>query len=155
MKAGVSDPHHYYGFTSTFVDINNDGKVDLLVANDSSANYLYINNGDGTFDDQSYSSGFALNQSGRETASMGLAVGDYKNNGMVDLYTTTFSDDYKPLFENKGDANFSEITAHAGIAEVTYPFLGWGTGFIDYDNDGWKDIMSVSYTHLYATDGDK
>ena len=144
VKAGVSDPHHYYGFTSTFVDINNDGKVDLLVANDSSANYLYINNGDGTFDDQSYSSGFALNQSGRETASMGLAVGDYKNNGMVDLYTTTFSDDYKPLFENKGDANFSEITAHAGIAEVTYPFLGWGTGFIDYDNDGWKDIMSIN-----------
>jgi hypothetical protein len=144
VKAGVSDTHHFYGFTSTFVDVNNDGKVDLLVANDSSANYLYINNGDGTFDDESYSSGFALNQSGRETASMGLAVGDYKNTGMVDLYTTTFSDDYKPLFENKGDANFSEITAHAGIAEVTYPFLGWGTGFIDYDNDGWKDIMSVN-----------
>jgi hypothetical protein len=144
VKAGVSDPHHFYGFSSTFVDVNNDGKVDLLVANDSSSNYLYINNGDGTFDDQSYSSGFALNQSGRETASMGLAVGDYKNTGMVDLYTTTFSDDYNTLFENKGDANFSEITSRAGIAEITYPFLGWGTGFIDYDNDGWKDIMVVN-----------
>jgi hypothetical protein len=75
---------------------------------------------------------------------MGLAVGDYKNTGMVDFYTTTFSDDYNTLFENKGDANFSEITSRAGIAEITYPFLGWGTGFIDYDNDGWKDIMVVN-----------
>src|SRR5580658_3432435 len=78
-KAGVSDPKHYYGFSSTFVDVNNDGKVDLLVANDSSSNYLYINNGDGTFEDQSYTSGYALNENGRETASMGIAVGDYLN----------------------------------------------------------------------------
>jgi hypothetical protein len=147
-KAGVNDPHHYYGFSSTFVDVNNDGKVDLVVANDSSPNFLYLNKGDGTFEDVSYYSGFALNQSGRETASMGLAVGDYKNSGMVDMYTTTFSDDYKTLFENKGDGNFSEITSRAGIAEVTYPFLSWGTQFIDYDNDGWKDIMSVS-GHIY------
>ncbi|MBB6145856.1 hypothetical protein HNQ77_003826 [Silvibacterium bohemicum] len=143
-KAGVSDPHHYYGFSSTFVDVNNDGKVDLVVANDSSSNFLYLNNGDGTFEDASYYSGFALNQTGRETASMGLAVGDYKNTGMVDMYTTTFSDDYKTLYENKGNGNFSEITSRAGIAEVTYPFLSWGAEFIDYDNDGWKDIMVVS-----------
>lgn len=144
VKAGVADEHKYYGFTSTFVDVNNDGKVDLLVANDSSANYLYLNKGDGTFEDASYVSGFALNQSGREAASMGLAVGDYKNTGMVDLYTTTFSDDYNTLFENEGDGNFSEITARAGIAEITYPFLGWGTAFLDYDNDGWKDILVVN-----------
>ncbi len=143
-KAGVADPLKFYGFTSTFVDLNNDGKLDLVVANDSSSNYLYLNKGDGTFDDQSYSSGFALNQSGRETASMGLAAGDYKNNGMVDLYTTTFSDDYNTLFENEGDGNFSEITARLGIAEITYPFLGWGTAFVDYDNDGWKDLMVVN-----------
>jgi hypothetical protein len=74
---------------------------------------------------------------------MGIAVGDYRNNGLVDLYTTTFSDDYKTLFRNDGDGNFSEITTKVGIAEVTYPFLSWGTEFIDYDNDGWKDIMFV------------
>ncbi|AXC09777.1 ASPIC/UnbV domain protein [Acidisarcina polymorpha] len=147
-KAGVSDTHHYYGFSSTFVDVNNDGKVDLIVADDSTPNYLYINKGDGTFDDASFYSGFALNQAARETASMGLAVGDYLNNGRVDLYTTTFSDDYKTLFRNEGDGNFSEITPQMGIAEVTYPFLSWGTEFIDYDNDGWKDIMSVS-GHVY------
>jgi hypothetical protein len=142
-KAGVSDPKHYYGFSSTFVDVNNDGKVDLIVANDSTPNYLYLNQGDGTFENASFYSGFALNQAARETASMGIAVGDYRNNGLVDLYTTTFSDDYKTLFRNDGDGNFSEITTKVGIAEVTYPFLSWGTEFIDYDNDGWKDIMFV------------
>jgi len=143
-KAGVSDKDRYYGFSSTFVDVNNDGKVDLVVSNDSSPNYLYLNNGDGTFEDASYYSGFALNQNGRETASMGLAVGDYLNNGSVDLYSTTFSDDYDTLFRNDGKGNFSEISSKLGLAELTGPFLSWGTQFIDYDNDGWKDIMTVS-----------
>ena len=147
-KAGVSDKDHYYGFTGTFVDINNDGKVDLLVTNDSSPNYLYINNGDGTFEDQSFYSGFALNQNGLEQAGMGLAIGDYLNNGLIDLYTGTFSDDYKPLFRNKGDAAFTEISPRIGIAAPTYPFLTWATEFIDYDNDGWKDIFLVN-GHVY------
>ena len=148
VKAGVSDPTHNYGFSSTFVDLNNDGKVDLVVANDSTPSYLYINKGDGTFEDASFYSGFALNQDARETANMGLAVGDYKNNGLVDLYTGTFSDDYKPLFENLGKGNFSEIAPQMGIAEVTYPFLTWATEFIDYDNDGWKDIF-LANGHVY------
>jgi enediyne biosynthesis protein E4 len=147
-KAGVSDKRHYYGFSSTFVDIDNDGKVDLIVTDDSSPNYLYINKGDGTFQDSSFYSGFALNQDARETASMGLAVGDYMNNGRLDLYTTTFSDDYKTLYRNDGDANFVDITPKMGIAEPTYPFLSWGTAFFDYDNDGWKDLMFVS-GHVY------
>jgi hypothetical protein len=148
VKAGVSDKEHYYGFTGTFVDINNDGKVDLIVTNDSSPNYLYINNGDGTFEDQSFYSGFALNQNGLEQAGMGLAIGDYMNNGLLDLYTGTFSDDYKPLFRNKGDAAFTEISPRIGIAAPTYPFLTWATEFIDYDNDGWKDIFLVN-GHVY------
>jgi hypothetical protein len=143
-KAGVSDKRGYYGFSSTFVDVNNDGKVDLVVSNDSSPNYLYINNGDGTFEDASYYSGFALNQQGFETANMGVAVGDYLNNGLVDLFTTTFSDDYKTLFRNQGDANFTEVSPEMGIAQITYPFLSWATEFIDYDNDGWKDIMAIN-----------
>jgi enediyne biosynthesis protein E4 len=143
-KAGVSDEAGYYGFTATFVDVNNDGKVDLVVTDDSTPSYLYLNKGDGTFDDTSYESGFALNQSGKEQANMGLAVGDYTNNGLVDLYTGTFSDDYKPLFKNGGDAAFTEISPQMGIASVTYPFLTWATEFIDYDNDGWKDIFLVN-----------
>jgi enediyne biosynthesis protein E4 len=147
-KAGVSDKRRYYGFSSTFVDIDDDGKVDLIVADDSSPNYLYINKGDGTFQDASFYSGFALNQDARETASMGVAVGDFLNNGRLDLYTTTFSDDYKTLYRNYGDGNFVDVTPQMGIAEATYPFLSWGTAFFDYDNDGWKDLMFVS-GHVY------
>ncbi len=147
-KAGVSDKRRYYGFSSTFVDIDNDGKVDLLVTDDSSPNYLYLNKGDGTFQDASFYSGFALNQDARETASMGLAVGDYANTGRLDLYTTTFSDDYKTLYRNDGEGNFVDITPQMNMAEPTYPFLSWGTEFFDYDNDGWKDLMFVA-GHVY------
>ena len=141
-KAGVSDANGYYGFTSVFADLNNDGKVDLLVADDSTPNYLYINKGNGTFEDDSYASGYALNENGRETASMGVAVGDYQNNGRLGLFNTTFSDDYDVLYRNDGDANFTDDSYAAGVAEVTVPFLGWATEFIDYDNDGWKDLFA-------------
>jgi len=147
-KAGVSDPNAYYGLTAVFADTNNDGKVDLAVANDSTPNYLYVNKGNGTFEDASYASGYALNENGRETASMGIAVGDYLNNGWIDLYDTVFSDDYNPLYRNEGDANFTDVSYQAGIAEVTIPFLGWGTGFLDFDNDGWKDLF-VANGHVY------
>jgi enediyne biosynthesis protein E4 len=147
-KAGVSDKNGYYGMSSVFIDVNNDGKPDLLVTNDSTPNYLYINKGDGTFEDDSYASGYALNENGRETASMGLATGDYRNNGLIDVYNTVFSDDYNPLYRNDGDANFTDISYQIGIAEPTIPFLGWGTAFFDYDNDGWKDII-VANGHVY------
>jgi hypothetical protein len=148
QKAGVSDPGKYYGFTAIFVDVNDDGRPDLLVANDSTPNYLYINKGDGTFDDRSYVSGFALNNEGREIASMGLAVGDYLNNGLLDLLVTDFSDDYKALFRNDGQASFTEVAGEAGLAQIPVPFVGWGDGLIDYDNDGWKDAMMIN-GHVY------
>ena len=148
VKAGVADKPGYYGLASAFVDVNNDGKPDLLVADDSTPNYLYLNKGDGTFEDASYSSGYALNKDGRETASMGIAYGDERNDGLLDIFNTTFSDDYKPLYRNDGDANFTDISYEAQIGELTIPFLGWGTAFFDFDNDGWKDLMFVS-GHVY------
>jgi enediyne biosynthesis protein E4 len=144
MKAGVSDPNNYYGLGALFVDVNNDGKADLVVANDSTPNYLYINKGDGTFDDQSYISGFALNQDGREVANMGLAAGDYENSGHLDLVSTDFSDDYDLVFHNDGTGNFSDLSYKSGIAGPTIPFVGFGDGFLDYDNDGWKDLLIVN-----------
>ena len=148
QKAGVSDSHAYYGLTAVFADLNNDGKVDLLVANDSSPNYLYVNKDNGTFEDTSFGSGYAFNEDARETASMGVAIGDYRNNGLLDIYNTVFSDDYNTLYRNDGDGNFTEISYQANIALVTIPFLGWGTGFLDYDNDGWKDLFVVN-GHVY------
>ena len=147
-KAGVNDPNAYYGLASVFVDLNNDGKVDLVVADDSTPNYLYLNKGNGTFEDASYVSGYALNENGRETASMGIAVGDYQNNGLVDLFNTTFSDDYDVLYRNDGGANFTDVSYQAGIAEPTIPFLGWGDGFTDFDNDGWQDLF-IANGHVY------
>jgi hypothetical protein len=148
VKAGVADAHGYYGLTSLFVDVNGDGRLDLLVADDSTPNYLYLNKGDGTFEDVSFASGYALNESGRETASMGIAVGDFRHRGLLDVYNTTFSDDYNPLYRNDGDANFTDVSYEMGIAEATIPFLGWGTAFLDYDNDGWLDLMVVN-GHVY------
>ncbi|MBS1852514.1 MAG: CRTAC1 family protein [Acidobacteria bacterium] len=148
LKAGVNDASGYYGLASAFVDLNNDGKLDLVVANDSTPNYLYVNKGNGTFEDASYISGYALNENGRETASMGIAIGDYRNNGLLDLYDTVFSDDYNPLYRNDGDGNFTDVSYQMGMAEPTIPFLGWGDGFLDYDNDGWLDLF-VSNGHVY------
>jgi hypothetical protein len=148
VKAGVEDKDRYYGFSTIFVDINGDGKPDLVVGNDSEPNFLYINKGDGTFDDQSYVSGFALNKDGREIASMGIAVGDYENNGLIDFFVSDFGDDYKVLYHNDGDASFTDVSYKAGLAQPTIPFVGWGDGFFDYDNDGWLDLFEVN-GHVY------
>jgi hypothetical protein len=148
VKAGVDDKPGFYGLGAVFVDMNHDGKVDLLVGNDSTPNYMYLNKGDGTFEDVSYSSGFALNEAGRETASMGIAVGDYENNGNLAIFDTTFSDDYKPFYRNEGDGNLTDISYQLGIAEVSIPFLSWGDAFFDYDNDGYKDLMMAD-GHVY------
>ncbi|MBK8810924.1 MAG: CRTAC1 family protein [Acidobacteria bacterium] len=147
-KVGVKDDGNYYGFSSAFVDVDDDRDLDLLVVNDSTAKQLYINNGDGTFEETGYPSGIALNENGREQAGMGLGVGDYDNDGRVDFHITNFSDDSNTLYRNDGETNFTDITFQAGLGETTIPFLGWGTSFIDYDNDGWKDVI-VANGHVY------
>lgn len=147
-KVGVKDDGNYYGFSSVFVDIDDDKDLDLLVVNDSTPKQLYINKGDGTFEESGYPSGIALNENGREQAGMGLAVGDYDNDGRVDFHITNFSDDSNVLYRNDGETNFTDITFQSGLGEPTIPFLGWGTSFLDYDNDGWKDIL-VANGHVY------
>ncbi len=149
-KVGVTDELKGYGFSSVFVDVDDDQDLDLLVVNDSTPKQLYLNKGDGTFEEVGYPSGIALNENGREQAGMGLAVGDYDNDGQVDFHITNFSDDSNTLYRNDGDTNFTDITFQAGLGEPTIPFLGWGTSFIDYDNDGWKDVMVVN-GHVYPT----
>jgi enediyne biosynthesis protein E4 len=162
QKAGVEDKDKAYGFTSIFISLNASGRPDLVVGNDSTPNFLYVNKGNGTFDDQSYPSGFALNDAGREIASMGIAAGDYENNGEVDFFVSDFGDDYKVLYRSDGtgapagkapagavpNASFTDVSYRTGVAQPTIPFVGWGTGFLDYDNDGWQDLFMVS-GHVY------
>lgn len=149
QRAGVSDAAGFYGLAAAWLDLNNDGWVDLLVANDSVPNYLYLNRGNGTFEDASLLSGFALNEDGRAQASMGIAAGDYNHDGWVDLYLTHFSDDYNTLYRNEGDGFFADVSRQTGLAVVTLPFLSWGTAFIDYDNDGHADLF-VANGHVYS-----
>jgi hypothetical protein len=148
VKAGLSDADGYYGLAAVFVDVDDDGWVDLAVANDSTPNYLYRNRHNGTFEDTGYASGFALSEDGREQASMAIGVGDYNRDGKVDLFTTTFSDDYKTLYRNDGGGNFSDVTYRSGLGEATVPFLAWGAGFLDFDNDGLLDIF-IANGHVY------
>ncbi len=148
VKAGVNDPQKYYGFASAFVQVDEDKLLDLMVVNDSTPNQLYINKGDGTFEEIGYPSGVALNENGREQAGMGLAVGDYDNDGRVDFHITNFSDDSNVLYHNDGESNFTDVTFQAGLGEPSIPFLGWGTSFLDFDNDGWLDLFVVN-GHVY------
>jgi hypothetical protein len=148
LKAGVADHEGRYGFASVFADIDDDGWPDLIVANDSTPNYLYRSRHDGTFEDVSYMSGFALNEEGRAQASMGIALGDYNRTGRLSLFITTFSDDYKTLYRNDGDSGFTDVSFKAGLGSPTIPFLGWGTGFFDYDNDGLLDLF-IANGHVY------
>jgi len=147
-KLKVDDPDGYFGLGVLFADVNGDGKPDLLVANDTSPNYLYINKGDGTFEDDSYLNGYAFNKDGREIANMGIAAGDYENNGHLSIVNTDFSDDYNVLFQNDGEGNFTDVSYRTGIAQSSIPFVSFADGFLDYDNDGWKDLLIVN-GHVY------
>jgi len=147
-KLGVDDPDGFYGLGVLFADVNNDGKPDLLVANDTSPNYLYINKGNGTFEEEGYLSGYALNKDGREIANMGIAAGDYENNGHLSIVNTDFADDNNVLFQNDGTGNFTDVGWISGIAQPSVPFVSFADGFLDYDNDGWKDLLIIN-GHVY------
>ncbi len=147
-EAGVADVKGLYGFGVAWFDFDDDGKLDLFVANDSGPNYLYRNLGNGHFEDVSYPSGAALDGNGRDQAHMGVAIGDYDNDGRDDIEITNFADDFNVLYRNHGDGSFTDVSFRAGIAQASIPFLGWGTNFVDYDNDGWLDLLTVN-GHVY------
>jgi hypothetical protein len=147
-QAGVDDRKGLYGFGVAWIDLDDDGRLDLLVANDSGPNYVYRNAGNGRFDDISYPSGAALDGSGREQAHMGVAVGDYDNDGRNDIHITNFADDFNVLYRNHDGTSFTDVSFKSGLAQVSIPFLGWGTDFLDYDNDGWLDLLVVN-GHVY------
>src|SRR6185295_9508990 len=120
-RAGVADKAGLYGFGVAFFDYDDDGKLDLFVANDSTPNYVYRNRGDGTFQDVSYASGAALDDAGREQAHMGVAVGDYDNDGRDDLHVTNFANDFNVLYHNDDGRTFTDVTTAVGLTLPSTP----------------------------------
>ncbi len=146
--AGVSDPNGYYGMQVIWADFNNVGRPDAYVSNDSTPKYLYKNEGNGKFSEIGLESGTAVNEDGSEQASMGIAVGDYNHTGRPSLYVTNFSDEYSALYRNDGNWSFSDVSYKSGVAVPSLPYVKWGTAFVDLDNDGWLDLITVS-GHVY------
>ncbi|MCZ6670836.1 MAG: VCBS repeat-containing protein, partial [Acidobacteria bacterium] len=135
--AGLRVDAGHYGLGVIFADYDNDGDLDLYVANDSQPNFLYRNDGNGHFTDVGYRSGVAFNEEGREQAGMGVDFGDYDNDGDLDLFVTNFSQDTNTLYENQGKGTFADRTYLMNLGADSLHFLGWGTAFFDADNDGW------------------
>jgi hypothetical protein len=147
-QAGVSDKEGYYGLATAWGDYDNDGYPDLYVANDTTPNYLYHNNRNGTFTEVGAKAGVAYSEDGREQAGMGVDFEDYNNDGWLDIVVTNFSDDTNTLYRNTGKGFFTDVSVSSGIAEDSYRDLSWGTGFFDFNNDGFKDLF-VANGHIY------
>ncbi len=146
-RTGITRSSGTYGLGVSTLDFNDDGWVDLYVANDSNPSALYINQRDGTFKDVAVEAGCAYSQDGKPQAGMGVAVGDYDRNGTVDLFKTNFAGDTSTLYANGGKGFCDDRTFAAGIGLNTR-WLGWGVGFVDLDNDGWLDLFIVN-GHVY------
>ncbi len=145
-KRGLIAPLRY-GLGVCASDYDNDGDLDLFVANDSTGNFLFRNRGRGQFDEVAVASGVAYNEDGNTQACMGTDFGDYDNDGNLDLIVTNFARDTNTLYRNERNGFFSDATTRAGHRD-SYPYMGWGVGFVDFDNDGWKDLYVVN-GHLY------
>jgi hypothetical protein len=149
--AGVEDNERRHGFSVVMDDFNGDGRTDIFVANDSDANYLYLNRGNGSFVESGLTAGVGVNADGAYQANMGIAAGDYDGDGRVDLLTTTFEDAYYPLFHQSAPGVFEDVAIPMGLGFTT-PLLGWGCGFADFDNDGKPDLW-LANGHVYPNVG--
>jgi len=146
-KAHIDQTPGHYALGVTSFDFDDDGWPDIYVACDSTSSILYRNNHDGTFTDVAVTAGAAFNEDGREQAGMGTSIGDFDGDGRLDIFKTNFSDDTSTLYKNNGDGTFSDVTFAAGLGLHTQ-YLGWGTMFLDFDNDGWPDLI-VANGHVY------
>jgi hypothetical protein len=148
VKAGVHDDIGYYGLGVMWVDYDDDGWPDLLVANDSVPNYLYHNDRNGTFTDTGMITGVALSGEGMELGNMGIDWGDYDHSGRLSFFVTHFEEQPNSLYHNTGPQGFDDVSWISGVGQPSYPYVGWGTAFFDMDNDTWLDIL-VANGHVY------
>ena len=148
VESGIGKAPPSYGLGVVWGDYDNDGKPDLFEANDSLPNYLFHNLGNGKFEEVALAAGVAVRDDGREQAGMGADFGDYDNDGLLDLVVTTFSDDYKTVFHNNGNGEFSDASMAAGLVQPTWNLLSWGVQFVDLNNDGYLDF-TMANGHVY------
>ena len=146
-QMGVEDSGGFYGMQAVWSDLGNRGKLDAYVGNDSTANFLYRNENT-RFPEVGLTSGTAVSGDGSEQGSMGIAVGDYLHTGRFSIFVTNFVDEYNVLYRNDGNYNFTDVSFAAKVAQISRPYVGWGTGFFDLDNDTWLDLLVVN-GHVY------
>ncbi|MCM3906394.1 MAG: CRTAC1 family protein, partial [Pyrinomonadaceae bacterium] len=147
--AGIADPSGK-GLGVAFADFDNDGLVDVFVANDSVRQSLYRNKGDGSFEDIAVMAGAGYDENGRTFAGMGVDCADYDNDGNIDVFITTLSNETYPLYRNNGDLSFTYLTNSSGVGQISLLYSGWGTRFLDADNDGLRDLF-VAQGHVLDT----
>ena len=130
------------GMGISIADFNRDGKMDVFVANDTERNFLYLNKGAGRFDEEGLLFGVAYNDQGITVSGMGCDVADYNNDGWVDIFYNNLQTQIFALFKSQEGSFFEYVSPVSGIEQLSRRFSGWSNGFIDYNNDGWKDIYS-------------
>lgn len=147
-KAGVSNDEHRHGMQAVWSDFENDGWPDLYVANDRGGNYYYHNKRDGTFEETGVLSGNSFNRAAGAMGSMGVATADFMHDGHLGIFVTNFQQESDVLFRNLGDLGFEDVSTPSGVRQATFPYVGWGTGFVDFTNSGWDDLL-VANGHIY------
>ena len=139
QKVGFGKPCK--GLGVAIADYDRDGHIDVFVANDSMFEFLYHNKGDGTFEETALAAGVAVDQDGRTYAGMGVDFADYNNDGWPDIVVTDLANQRYALYQNNGDGSFNYASQNLGVGQITLPHSGWGVRLLDYDNDGWKDLL--------------
>jgi enediyne biosynthesis protein E4 len=143
QSSGIAGPEGHYGLSVLVGDFNEDGRPDIYVACDQTPSLLYINQGKGRFEEEGVLRGVAFDQNGKAMSGMGVDAADYSGDGHASIFRTNFSDEYETLYRNRGDGNFDDATLDAGLGQNTR-YVGWGTGFFDFANSGWKDLLLVN-----------
>ncbi|HLJ45240.1 MAG TPA: CRTAC1 family protein [Bryobacteraceae bacterium] len=139
----IAEPVGHYSLGVLTGDFNGDGLPDIYVACDQTPSLLYINQGNGTFEEEAVLRGVAYDENGKAMSGMGVAASDYDGDGLLDIFRSNFSDERETLYRNRGKGEFDDVTTLVGLARNTR-YVGWGCGFFDFDNDGWKDLLLVN-----------
>ncbi len=142
-SSGIAEPEGHYSLSVLTGDFNEDGLPDIYVACDQTPSLLYINKGHGKFEEEAVIRGVAFDQNGKAMSGMGVDAADYIGDGHPSIFRTNFSDEFETLYRNRGGGNFDEVTLEAGLGQNTR-YVGWGAGFFDFNNDGWKDLFLVN-----------